>query len=174
MLRSQSAVIDRAVCLNAVLHVAHGWDRELAKTWLKREGLIDALTPEERAFVEAGKGNEPNFYWEIETAWVLVWALGLGDKLEFWSPVPDDLVSRLPDVDMEGCDRFRRSAHLRPAKEIHEELDLAYCLHWAVRQAQLDRRELPPSVVNPRVERRRHALEWLAGEIDWDEPNMDT
>lgn len=174
-LRDRRTVTDRALCLHAVLHMAHGWDIRLAKAWLQQEGLIDALTPVESDLLRTGEGDKFYFKSEVEALWALMWALGLAEELDPWKICADNLARRLPDVDArQSSESFRASTKLRSPDEVLGALDLAYCTHWAVRQAQLDGKRAPANLDPLTVEERRHALEWLAAESDWDEPSMDT
>jgi hypothetical protein len=68
-----------------------------------------------------------------------MWTLGKVDQLDVQVPVSDELVSMLPKVhDLESSPAFRSSVVLRPQEEIAAALDLHYCLHWAIRQREVE------------------------------------
>jgi hypothetical protein len=98
------------------------------------------------------------------------------DELDFGRRCDDDFIAKLPNLKTgEPAAGFRRRARLREADEIGAELDLAYCLHWAVREASLAGNAPPPGMVPSYVVvERRRALEWLAGKDDWDATSLDT
>lgn len=174
-LQGRDAVIDRALCLNVILCMAHGFNRSRGRDWLSREGLLGKLSEKERAFLETGKGDTYRLKAEVEALWALVWSLHIADELDFWADCADDLVHRMPNLHVgQSSEAFRKAAKLRSPDEILQALDLAYCLHWAVRQAHLERKAAPAGLDPESVEERRHALEWIADEIGWDDVAMDT
>jgi hypothetical protein len=174
-LLTANAVADRALCLNVTINLAYGFDRSRARDWLSREGLMAKLTGEERDLLDTGEGDTYHFKAEAEALWALVWSLNIADRLDFWAPCANDLVHRMPNLDVaQSSEAFRKAARLRSSDEVLQALDLAYCLHWAVRQAQLERKAAPGGLDPLTIEYRRHALEWLAGDVDWDEVAMDT
>lgn len=57
--------------------------------------------------------------------------------------------------------------------------DLFYCLHNAVRSAQLGRKTVPlnfdPIMNGGVIHERRHSLTWMVSkDIDWDETDLST
>ncbi len=63
---------------------------------------------------------------------------------------------------------------MKSVSEIAKALDLAYCLHWSIRDAEIHGREIP-RVLSPNVIiQRRKALEWMFSEENWDEVTLDT
>jgi len=74
-----------------------------------------------------------------------------------------------------GADRLIDEGRPRPAGEILDALDLHYRLHWAVRQARLDKRE-PAGLDGGVILERHHALNWLVRfeESDWDDVDTPT
>ncbi len=69
---------------------------------------------------------------------------------------------------------FRKKANPRPLEQIVMACDLAYFLHWAIRQAELSGKQ-PPANLKPYViVERRRALEWLLSKEAWDEVPLDT
>jgi len=81
----------------------------------------------------------------------------------------------LPNLNTrESGDKIRRDASLRSTDQLVAALDLAYCLHWAVVDAELHGDELV-GLYGMGVRERRHALEWLLNEDDeWDDVPLDT
>jgi uncharacterized protein DUF4272 len=112
---------------------------------------------------------------QIEGIWALTWAIGHIPNLDFAQRCSDDFVLKLPDLKgNKSAATFREAARLRPVVELIGACDLAYCLHWGIDHAQLNRQPVPgkdePYVI---IERRR-ALEWLFSDEDWDDVPMDT
>lgn len=111
----------------------------------------------------------------VEALYAFAWALSLIDELDFAAPCPDIVVARYPDLRRdEDASSFRERARLRTADEILEAADLAYCLHWALRQAELDCDPRPGRVDAYVVTERRLALDWILSEEEWHALTLDT
>lgn len=174
-LRSKDEVVDRLLCLYVVCACAYGFDRSKARAWLEGEQLWAKSTKAERAYFETGPDKPYRFASVVEALWALVWALGLVDKLDFSAECGDNLVTILPDIKHgEGGSAFRSKAKLRSLHEIEEACDLAYCLQWAVRDAQYKNAKVPGTAPEYVIPVRRHALQWLIVDDPWDEVTTDT
>jgi hypothetical protein len=174
-LRSQESAVERFLCLHAAAACAYGFDRLKAKAWVDRESVYSSLTDDERRFIEHGEGDAGPFRTRIEAMWALAWALGIAGAIDFGKGCPDSLATMLPDLrEGESSAAFRRRASFRSVLEISSAADLAYCLHWAIRQAELDRQPLIGKVEPYVIIERRHALDWLLSEDPWDEVSLDT
>lgn len=174
-LRPTQTVLDRLFALNVVTSVAFGFSRTAALAWLDQEELTKALSPRESAFLSTGRGPVEDFQAQPETMWALAWAVRWVDALDFWRPCDGDFVHRLPDLKVQEPRRsFEAHALIRPVEHVAEALDLAYCLHWVTVDAALGRRSLPLQNRPAGLLGRRHALEWMLGQDDWDEISLDT
>lgn len=144
----------------------------------KQYGIEGAFTPEEQAFVTCEVPSEREcrqFSWRYECVNVLIWALGLVEKLER----PDALcdVDRLETIIRErGRERFVADASLRLQSELLDAADLIYRYHWAVREEHLQGRSAPAGLDADVIMERHHALNWLIGYMDqdWDDVSTDT
>jgi hypothetical protein len=176
--RATEEVALRALALLVVAVKGATADGALARAWLARLGVADALTPKERAFIDDPapvRDTCVQFSWRYECLWVLLWALGFEAALGR----PD----RQMDVDRAlgrfaalGREGFLAQARLRPAAELLDAADLLYRYHWAIREAQI-REQAPPPGLNPDVVPEWHrALNWLIGYggAAWDEVATDT
>jgi hypothetical protein len=140
-------------------------------------GFAD-LSPKEAVFL-AAEAPEPqaivNFSWRYEALFLLQWALG-------WAPnLPDptdpcDVHAVLRVIRESDEAALLGGASLRPAAAILDTLDLHYRLHWAVRQARLDKKPPPADLNSSVVSERHHALNWLVRFEDaaWDEVDTPT
>jgi hypothetical protein len=173
--RSQAAIVDRLLALHAVAAASYGFDKAKAIEWLKRERLTPAQAETERQFLEHTKGDPLAFRFQVEGMWALAWALNLVGTLNFWSECDDNFVALMPNLlKMEDATAVRAKASLRSRPELCAALDLAYCLHWAIRQAQLEGAEPPDGLTPDIVVERRRALEWLLSAEPWDAVSLDT
>lgn len=175
--RGLSQATDRFLCLYAMVASSYGYPKEKALSWLTREGVSSALAESEHSYLNeaATKNQDAAKQWQVEGLWALAWCLSCHDDLDFSDSCSDDFIQMLPDISKNASTKsFRGTLKVRGLGEFLEQLDLAYCLHWAIREAEAQGQrppgQVPPNVV---VERRR-ALEWMAGEGGWDEVSLDT
>ena len=156
--------------------------------------LWKSVSPSEKAFLE-NKSPSPDecqrLVWRLESIWVLMWALGHIEQLDWPSGLCD--VPKLASLvsPHEGDTSFITSARLRPVSEILDVQDLIMRIHWAIRDAYLHQGGMIPvdldwsqdddwvpvhlSVEVGVVEQRHHTLNWLVKFLDpdnWD--NVDT
>jgi hypothetical protein len=173
--RTADEAVKRLMCLHATAACAYGFDRRKARTWLEQENAWRDLTASEQQFVEGGNGDPNRFKIQIEGMWTLAWALGIVPCLDFGKDCDNKFVMVLPNLKIgEKGDALRSRVKPRATNEIIAACDLAYCLHWAVTQAQLTGGKLPGKVQPYVIEERRHALEWLLSNDQWDEVPLDT
>lgn len=175
-LRSEKEVIDRVLVLFCIVAVAHESSAKRAKDWLASEKLLETITPMERAFlIDGDLSNRNVFRAQEESLWALTWALGLVPELDFANHCQPILASLFPDlIKNDDSTAFRKKCTLRPVSAILRKADLAYCLHWGLRHASLERKQLSTGVEPYVVIERRRALEWLLRDEDWDTISLDT
>jgi hypothetical protein len=174
-LKNSDQAVDRLLCLNATAAVSYGLPRETAKSWLEQEELWSKLEDEERQFLADAVGNKALFQWQPEGIFVLAWSVGMFEKIDLWEPCPNDLVFRLPDLKSSAPTAgFRSSLTLRSAAEIVSLADLAFCIHWGVRDARLKGRRAPGDVEELQIMERRRALDWLIEGENWYSMRFDT
>jgi hypothetical protein len=174
-MRTTDEAIERLLCMHATAACAYGFDREKAKVWLERESIFGKLTTVERQFIDVGAGVPDQFKIQIEGMWALAWSLGVVPCLDFGKNCDNRFVMVLPNLKVgEKSDALRSKVTSHAIDEIVAACDLAYCLHWAIRQARLDGSK-PPGKVEPYViKERRRALEWLLCSEPWDKVSLDT
>jgi len=174
-IRPKGDILDRIICLNAVAAAAYGFDKIRAYSWLSQEKMLEKLTESERSFLISDVGNVDIFKTQVEGMWALAWIVNIVQSLDFWSQCDPHFVAMLPDLKTaESSSKFRARTHLRNKTEIGFEVDLAYCLHWFLRDAEINGNKLPKGVINYLVMERRRALEWAIGNEVWDGVSLDT
>jgi hypothetical protein len=173
--RTDDEVVDRLLAMLCVAACAYGFDSQKAANWLGREVKVELLTVAERHFLQTKAGDRRTFMMQIEGMWALAWSIRSVPTLDFGTPCPQDFVTRLPDLKRNGSSgTFRDTANVRPLSEIVSACDLAYCLHWAIRDAQLRNAKLPGNVEEYVVVERRRALEWLLTDEPWEDITLDS
>lgn len=163
------------LCLHACAAHAFGLRRELAVAWVTQEGLEDVLTPEESAFLHFGTGDLTALRLSVESIWSLAWLLSLISELNFAVAADSKFAMQMPNIRTnESGARLLAAARVRTDREITQQADLAYCLHWQLREyGPAGCGGIPPQVAVA-IPARRHALEWTVADVAWDEVLLDT
>lgn len=173
--RGADEAISRLLAMNAVAATAHGFDKAKAISWLNQEALTDSLTEKENRFVFEGLGQPDCFKLQVESMWALAWAMGITNELNFAKDCDNRFVTMLPNLKQsQSSIDFRKKRNPRPLEEVVAACDLAYCLHWATRQAELNGKRPPANLKPYVVVERRRALEWLLSKEAWEEVPLDT
>lgn len=175
--RSTQEISGRALALHAVVAVSYGFPASEALSWIMSEGLMPSLTREERMFLQGNQTSANRFQMQAEALWVFAWVLGKYPSFDLLKRAPEDLVEHFPDLrKKEHAEAWRGDAALVDPGQLGQWLDLAYCLHWSIREKAIADQKadkvagvLPASIIE-----RRRALEWLCHEGDWDSVSLDT
>jgi hypothetical protein len=174
-MRSSEKSISRILVMNAVTAIAYGFDQAKAIAWLNQEALTDLLSEKEKRFVFEGVGQSERFKVQVESMWALAWAVGITNELNFVRDCDNRFVTMLPNLRLsQSSADFRKKANPRPLEQVVAACDLAYCLHWAIRQAEVSGKQLPGDLKPYVIVERRRALEWLLSKEAWDEIPLDT
>ncbi|HVU09421.1 MAG TPA: DUF4272 domain-containing protein [Verrucomicrobiae bacterium] len=174
-MRGADEAISRLLAMNAVAATAYGFEKRKAIEWLNQEALSDSLSEQEKHFVLEGMGQPEIFKLQVESMWALAWALGITNELNFAKDCDNRFVMTLPNLKQsQSSADFCKKANPRPLEQVVAACDLAYCLHWAIRQSELTGKGLPGNLKPYVVAERRRALEWLLSKDAWDEVSLDT
>jgi hypothetical protein len=193
-LRDAQEVARRVLVLSAVTLRADGASREKAVEVIEQRELWPYVSPEERAFLEAEEADpdqSQKLLWRLEALWVLVWALGEIETLDWPTQMCDvqTLVTLL--MIFEDNDDFIANAKLRSASEILDATHQTMLIHWAIRDAWVHRRSIPMDLdwsgsaemvsvqqcpTTGVVAERHHALNWLTcfQDAEWDDVDTPT
>ena len=168
-------VVQRLFALHATAASAYGFDRMDALRWLRDEQFHMALTLAERTFLELGQGTARVFQVQVEAMWILAWSCGLVPRVDLVRPCDTRFASMLPNLKAhQPASKWKARAGVLPLERLFAACDLAYALHWAIRQARISQRPSPIDVPEDQFVERRRALEWLLSEEAWDEVSLDT
>ena len=194
-LQSPQDVARRTLVLWAVVLRADGTPQKEALELIEQLDLWDSVSPEEKHFLQdddPDPDDRKELVWRFESIWVLLWALGYVEELDWPSSMCD--VSKLVDIlkPHESSPEFITGAKLRSKAEILDAQDLIKRTHWAISDALLHQDGMVPadldwsqdddwipvtmSAAYGVVLQRHYTLNWLAklfnGPKDWD--NVDT
>jgi hypothetical protein len=174
-MRCSDEVVSRMLAMHAVAAVAFGFDRQNANSWLRRESLIGSLCIVEKSFLLGDAMAVDRFRTQIEGIWALAWAMGVVKNLDFGKDCDDGFVNLFPNLKHgESSAGFRRRVQPRPVGEVVAACDLAYCLHWAIRESELTGKRPSEKLKAYVVVERRQALEWQLTKDEWDAVSLDT
>ncbi|RZA36178.1 MAG: DUF4272 domain-containing protein [Lysobacteraceae bacterium] len=181
VLRSEDALWRRLVALWGVVGTATLGKNAYFREYFSVGERRDWLSNDEAAFIFTDTPPEDDvirFTWRLEAMVFLAWCGALVESL----PLPEqasgaDAILPLYPHDLGDATMLRQALRLRSKAEILDWADLAYRLHWAVRDAQLNGRELPAGLNPGMVLEWHHAANWMIGygdEDDWDAVSTET
>lgn len=145
---------------------------------VRKFALAKYLSPSERTFLANAHPTRQElvtFSWRFEAAYVLLWSVGLIDKLgsvrEAYDPTP--MIALLND---NSRAQLLARAKLRSKREILDQADLIYRYRWALVDARANGRPAPAGLNDDVAMERHQALNWLIyhAEQEWDEVSLDT
>jgi hypothetical protein len=180
-IRPAQEVARRSLALFAVVGTALSAPRDEVVSWLRTEGLWDALTPREVAYLELT--NPPrqarvNFGWQSERLTVLLWALGKIQELPDSATECDTSIfnSVLPPFARKSAQAFIAQATLIDEDRLWKQAALYLDDHWKARDARLYERSMPLGIDIEIVQERHHAINWITGygDLPWAEVTTDT
>ncbi len=155
--------------------------REFVDPIIESYGAEEFFSPEERKYLNDPDSTEQTqiqYAWQYENLWVMEWALGLTEDL-FWPTHICDVPGSVR-IMSQGCSSMKEllaAARLRSRKELLDQADLIYRLHWACVDARVMGMPAPGGLEEGVVMERHRALFWLAGCDDmclWDEVDLST
>ena len=177
--RTKEEIADRAIALCLVSMKATGADGEMMDSLVKKYGAEKFFSPDEEAFMkekEPAMKEKIAFSWRSEDYWVMLWALGYVEKLDYPKAECDLQKAAAFLLTSGSTDEFIGHAKLRTIGEILDQADLIYQYHWATDDARANGRDVPTGLSSDVVMERHYALNWLIGYMKqaWDHITTDT
>ena len=161
-------------------HMSYEESREFVKPIIEGYGAEGFFSPGEKAYLDAPNSTEQTqiqYAWQYENLWVMEWALGLTDDL-FWPTRICDVPQSVRIMrEYPTMEELTAAARLRPRKELLDQADLIYRLHWACVDARVMGMPAPQELEEGVVMERHRALFWLAGcdeMCPWDDVDLST
>lgn len=148
-------------------------------TYVKRFGLEDELTPDEKRFIamedprtpEVPQQDAVQMVWRIEMCMPLFWACGLVGELSY----PDTEADCIPLIRMiDSCkdfDALREKVQMHSDAEILDHADLILRMDWACVDALIKKEPISGGLSHDIVMERHKGFNWLVsayGAEDWD------
>lgn len=169
VLRKPKEVLKRALVLlvlgstTTTLTQTEGY--ELLKKW----GISHELTAKEWDYLRDTDLNETELglmNWQFESAYSLLWALGIAQKATFPTET-SDLKNLIQRIESRSFEQWYVQAKLRKPSEILDQLDMYQRVLWA--RAEQNKREWPDLGIKPYVALHwTISLLWLTSNDSWD------
>lgn len=180
LVRTQQVCASRTLAMYCVMCGIHGdYPRDLLSNWLKRFSLLESLSRDEARYLAARGASTSlgtkELTEEIESVYMLLWALSFYKNVDMTVFAPDSIASKMPNIeDNERPDRFIANAQLLPEACLVGMLDKLYCMHWSLVHCRLNGINNLPFLPEISIRARRRALEWMLSNCPWDHVPLDT
>jgi len=176
--RTKEEIAHRAIALCIVAVKGEGLDQVTVEGLVKRYDAQSFFTPGEEKFIKnptPAQKDRIKFSWQYEDYWVMLWALGYIDTLDYPNKACD-VQKAVKFFHDNSTEEFMAKANLRSLSEILDEADLIYRYDWAVVNARVKKQDAPVGLDEGVVTERHYALNWLIGYMDqdWDDVTTDT
>jgi hypothetical protein len=181
-IRNSKEIASKIISLWEVVNIAsktkdsnRGESIEFLKD-VKLWGSLSTLDQEFLINEEHSKQRIIDMTWRTEVLKVLYWSLNeipsLDEPIEGGSlvSVSDRVLKNYPSLNS-----FLNKTKMRPQKEILDESDFIYRLHWSSRQHRRKEQNVPSNYNYSIIKERDFALRWLTdSQLNWDEITLDT
>ncbi|MEI7025168.1 DUF4272 domain-containing protein [Paenibacillus sp. y28] len=187
VIRSKEGIAQRAVALGIVSLYAGSLadngdiqqEQEYTRQDIAQYGSLSFFTSQELRFLQSDSPDRADiiqFVWRYEGFWVLLWALGYVQELDFPAEMCDAQAAIRLLQQAGDYKTFCEQAVVRSTEEILDEADLIYRYHWACVNGRLNNQPSPGGLNDGVVAERHRALNWLIRYLsaEWDDVRTDT
>ncbi len=154
--------------------------------FINKNNLDNFMDDEEKQILNLSRDDEEArnaIGWKFENAWPLAWYFGytkpetLGQMMS-GEQMQEILMNYSCPLD-EKVEEWIKEKETLSEQELIQKEDLFYCLHNAVRSAQLGKETVPdnfhPMMNGGVIHERRHSLTWMLSEnVSWEETDLST
>lgn len=178
--RNKDEIINRVTIMAGMVYIAHQAPPLVIRNWIDNQGLYQYVTQFEKRILKKNEGEVTSeeilkLKWYVESLWALVWVLGINKNFLIDESVGDDLIQMVPDVrKKQNLSTLKNNTLMLNEKEIYEQADLYYRVHWHCVDARL--KGLNSSKFDEgTIMERRKALDWVITPVEeWDEIDLST
>jgi hypothetical protein len=156
------------------------------QTFIDKNNLTDFMNEDEKEILSKSRDDEEDrgsIGWKFENAWSLAWYFGYKEPVftgqmmsgEEMQVILEDFSCPLD----ENVEDWIKDKETLSEEKLMQKEDLFYCLHNAVRSAQMGKETVPnnfdPMGNGGVIHERRHSLTWMLSEgIAWEETDLST
>lgn len=147
---------------------------------IERFGAEEFFSPREKEYLHNPDSTEEEriaYSWQYENLFVMEWALGLVDELDF----PDHLCNVPLTVQLlknyNSIKEILEKSTPKSKESLLDECDLIFCLNWACVDTRIHSLPAPAGMDSGVVVERHKSLNWLVGDdesAEWDNVRTDT
>ena len=161
-------------------------ESERILSFVTNNELQNFMDEEEREILTLSRGDEDArnaIGWKFENAWSLAWFFGykepeISGEMMSGEQMQEILIEFTCPLE-NSVENWLNNLNTTSEEEVIQKEDLFYCLHNAVRSAQLGGSTVPtsfdPMVNGGVIHERRHSLTWMLQKgIDWNETDLST
>jgi uncharacterized protein DUF4272 len=168
--QTTQSIASRLLAILYVMGLGYEADRKYILDLLNTYNLMPHISSYENSLLRKAvlsEQDQVNMTWLDESAHALAWCLGL---LELDPSVPCDLDYLMEITPFnKSPEDFLAKVKIRPIRDIQEQSDLLYRLHWYAKN------NADSKISKSIIYERRKAIDWAYGvEEDWDNIPMDT
>ena len=154
--------------------------------FIDQNGLRVLMSVDEKSILSASRDDEDfrnAIGWKFENAWPLAWYFGysepdIGGQMMSGNQMQEILQNYTCGLDG-SIEEWTKNREVLSEAELAQKEDLFYCLHNAVRSAQMGGTTVP-STFDPVgnggvIHERRHSLTWMLSKgVSWEETDLST
>jgi len=167
----------RCLILASVCGRAYGAPYELVVPWIDNHGMREFCMEAEVELINTQKPNEAQkapFRLQPEALWEFAWVLKMIPAVDHFKPCSDKLVHMFPKPGDDPT-AILAATDMQEAEALYREADRLYRVHWAVRDAALNRRKTPNGQGEYVTLYRLQAINWtMQSDLGWDEVDVST
>ena len=154
--------------------------------FINENNLMDWITEQEKAILSTPRDDEQGrnaIGWKFENAWPLAWYFGYTEtgimgQMMSGDQMKEILVEHTCSLEKKISDWVKERETITEQALLQKE-DTFYCLHNAVRSAQLGSTTVPanfdPMGNGGVIHERRHSLTWMLSKgVQWEETDLST
>lgn len=154
--------------------------------FIEKNSLKDFMNNEEKEILDKSRDDDNSrnsIGWKFENAWSLAWFFGYKEpdimgQMMTGEQMQEILMDYSCPLD-ETVEEWVKGIETLSEEELIQKEDLFYCLHNAVRSAQLGKETVPngfdPMGNGGVIHERRHSLTWMLSKgISWQETDLST
>lgn len=170
-IKPPKALIQRSLCLHAVVSISYGLSIDKAIDWLLKNGIYQYLTKCETKYLlnSSDSKAKANFQDQVECLGTFMWFFQDTFSLELFGYSPEALIGLYPDLDAsESADSIKKDLKFRANLELIKMADAYYCLYWLSRNANL--KGCHAYLIHSYLIRNRwKTLKWMISDQNWDD-----
>lgn len=154
--------------------------------FISNNNLTDFMTDAEKSILTVSRDDEQarnSIGWKFENAWPLAWYFGYSEPAIDGQMMTGDQMQEIlknHTCSLDGkVEEWMQNKETVSGEKLLEKEDLFYCLHNAVRSAQIGGDTVPagfdPVGNGGVIHERRHSLTWMVSAgVDWAETDLST